>query len=137
MEKILEIQINQIMKKTTNQEPNAGLDLAGFDYANLHGEAFKKYQEIADSLQFGQKYDYEVWNAGSKMKFGLDENTGEKYQFIDGIVLYAAKPIEVVRISALQARELNSHVTHLTGNEYRNTSKYLLLKKPAKELEVA
>lgn len=124
-------------KTQSELEPNAGLDLAGFDYTNLTGENFKKYREIESSLEYGKKYDFEVWNAGSKLKFGVDEDTGNKYQYLDGIILYAAKPIEVTRISALQAKELNNHVTHLTGNEYRNTSKYLLLKKVSKELEAA
>lgn len=123
-------------QKSTN-EPNAGLDLAGIDYTNLTGANFEAYKEIESRLEFGKKYDFEVWAASSVLKFKMNENTGEKYQVMSGIQLNGAKPIEVTRISALQAREINQHVTHLQGNEYRGTSKYLLLKKPAKVAEVA
>ena len=114
-------------------EPNAALGLAKFDYTNLNGKAFEEYQSIVSSLLFNQKYDFEEWLASSKLKFRINEDTGEKYQYMDGVILNGAKPISIVRISAIQARELNAHVTHLTGNEYRGTSKYYLLKKAAKE----
>lgn len=122
------------MAKKQNAEPNAGLNLAGFDYTNLNGKSFEDYQEVVSTLLFNQKYDYEVWLATAKLKFTMDENTGEKLQIMDGIILNGAKPIEVTRISALQAKELNQHVTHLIGNEHRGTSKYLLLKKVVKEV---
>lgn len=122
--------------KPTNQpktEPNAGLELAQFDYTNLTGTAFEDYQKIERSLLFGQKYDFEVWLATSIMKFRINENSGEKEQYMNGITLNGAKPIEVTRISALQAMELNRQITHLNGAEYRGTSKYLLLKKPVNQ----
>jgi hypothetical protein len=120
-------------KKSANINPNEGLGLERFDYKKLEGQHFEDYQEIVSKLQLQEKYDFEIWKATSIVKFRMNADTGDKEAYIDGIKLNSADPVQKTRIKAMDALEINKHVSHLKGNEITSTSKYCLLAKPVSE----
>lgn len=120
-------------KEVVAKSPNDELtDLLELDYSKLQGKAFEEYEEIESELLMHSKFDYEMWLATSQFKFKLDEDTGEKIAFMNGVILHGNKPIQITRLTAAQARELNNHVK--TGAPERQNSKYYLLAKPKAEL---
>jgi len=106
-----------------------GIDLSSIDYQNLTGKAFSDYLDILDPLPLHEKYDFEEWLATSEMKFRINENTGDKEQYLAGIKLNGNKRIALTRITLRDAIELNKHVNHLNTAESRGTSKYYLMAK--------
>lgn len=119
-------------KAKTKDNPNSELELDGLDYSKLKGKDFERYQEVELSLLMNDKYDYEMWLATYDIEFDLDRQTGKPIQKMVGITLHGNKPIQLSRMTAAQARELNSHIK--TGAPERQNSKYYLLAKPKAEL---
>lgn len=122
----------RVAQKPTIEEPllspNKGLELNDIDYSNLQGPAFKQYQEVIDDLILNDKYDFEMWLATSVRKFRVNEDNGDREEYIAGIQLNGNKPIQTTRIKVKDALELNKQVSHNQGD--RGWSKYYLLKKP-------
>lgn len=110
---------------TPAPSPNTGLELPE-NYTNLEGKAFTDYQDTLGELLLNEKYDFEEWNAIILPKFRLNEDTGDKEEYINGVQLMGAKPVMTTRITLKQAIELNRFAT--TRKDDRN-SKYYLLKK--------
>lgn len=98
-------------------------DVSGIDYENLTGDNWKKYQEIETSLFMHQHYDFEQFTARPIRKFRVNEDTGEKEQYMAGIEVTGAKPKMRTRISARDARTMNVQIA--TNGLY-----YLLAKTP-------
>lgn len=119
-------------KAKTKANPNSELELDGLDYSKLKGKDFERYQEVESGLLMNDKYDYEMWLATYDIEFDLDRQTGKPIQKMVGITLHGNKPIQLSRMTAAQARELNSHIK--TGAPERQNSKYYLLAKPRPEL---
>lgn len=119
-------------KAKTKDNPNSELELDGLDYSKLKGKDFERYQEVESGLLMNDKYDYEMWLATYDIEFDLDRQTGKPIQKMVGITLHGNKPIQLSRMTAAQARELNSHIK--TGAPERQNSKYYLLAKPKAEL---
>lgn len=115
-------------KKQASESPNAGLKLHGIDYQNLNGDTFKEYQKIESALLMNEKYDYEMWLATSEFEYEIHRKTGKPVQYMVGITLNGNKPILNTRLTAIMARELNTHVK--SGATERQNSKYYLLTKP-------
>lgn len=122
-----------VTESTPTKSPNDELtDLLPINYRKLQGEDFKEYQEIESELLMNEKYDYEMWLATYEVEFDLDRKTGKPIQKMVGITIHGSEPIQLSRMTAAQARELNSHVK--TGAPERQNSKYYLLAKPKAEL---
>lgn len=121
-------------KAKTKDNPNSELELDGLDYSKLKGKDFERYQEVESSLLMNDKYDYEMWLATYDIEFDLNKQTGKPVEKMVGITLHGNKPIQLSRMTAAQARELNSHIK--TGAPERQNSKYYLLAKPKAEKEV-
>lgn len=122
-----------VPESTPTKSPNDELtELLELDYSKLQGDAFDQYQDIEADLLMNKKYDFEMWLATSQIKFKMDEDTGDKVAYMNGIILHGNKPIQLSRMTAAQSRELNSHVK--TGAPERQNSKYYLLAKPKAEL---
>lgn len=118
------------MAKTKQEQvnPNKDLALQNIDYQNLNGDTFKEYQEVVNGLFLNDKYDFEMWLATSVRKFRVNEDNGEREEYISGITLNGNKPIQLTRIKLKDALEMNKQVSHNQGE--RGNSKYFLLAKP-------
>jgi hypothetical protein len=126
--------------KTTTQQPTMP-DLSGFDYTKLTGDDYKKYIAIAGEfgvdengrprykteLQLNEKYFYEQWKAIGEKKFRLNEDTGEREEYIAGIRLTGATPIMRTKITAKNAIDLNTQLS-TNPQEHANSKFYLLAK---------
>lgn len=110
------------MKKAKVELP----DLTEFDYRNLNGQSFLNYQQIALNLPADNEFVYEQYSAFGEFKFRINENTGDKEEYLFGIKLKSSDPINVTQIPAKMARELNEQIMakHPVSN-----SRYYLLKK--------
>jgi hypothetical protein len=126
---------------TKSKQPNEGLGLEAFDYEKFDAatdqakQSFKDYLAIAGSspqnagkLDINAKYDYEVYRALSIVKYKVNEDTGEKDEYIAGLRILSSSPLQKTRVKAKDALTLNAFVTH--NAKEQQTSKYYLLAKP-------
>jgi len=101
-------------------------DLSGFDYKNLNGQSLVEYQKIAASLPLDQEFTFEQYSAFGEFRFRLNEITGEKEEYVYGIKLRNSDPINITKIPAGYARDLNAQ---LMAKHPITNSRYYLLKK--------
>ena len=111
--------------------PNEELtELIPLNYRALNGKTWETYQEIEQSLLMNDKYDYEVWLAQPTMKWRINEDTGEREQYMTGVQInngaIGGGPLMVTRISVVQARENNKHAKP-GASEARNSKYYFLV----------
>lgn len=103
-----------------------GPDLSEFDYLNLNGEAFAKYQAIALNMPADQETEYEQYMASGVFEWGFNKRTGDKEEQLVGISLKSTLPINVTKIPNGYARLMNEQVYSKMGD---SNSRYYLLKK--------
>lgn len=107
-------------------DPNADLDLSEFDYENLTGEKFAKYQALVKSLNGYQNRDFEQYMASGIFKMTLNANM-DKEEVLDGIRLNQSKPLNKTRVPVNSIRNLNAQI--MNKNNPHTNSRYYLLKK--------
>jgi hypothetical protein len=121
-------------KKTEVQEqkkpslPNDDLDLSGFDYDNLTGESFKKYQELVNSLPGHENRDFVQYMASGVFKTILNDNADKEVVLV-GIKINNIKPVNFTRVPVNVVRNLNAQI--MDRNNPASNSRYFLLKKPS------
>jgi hypothetical protein len=113
-------------KEPKIKSPNEKLKLDGFDYENLKGESFEKYQVVVDGLQKFDSYDFELYKASGVFEMTFDKNLNKVSKLV-GINLEQSKPLNTTRITAGEARDLNGQIYN--PENPRTNSKYYLLKK--------
>ena len=121
---------NKELKKVEVKEklPNDNLDLSGFDYDNLTGESFQKYQELVNSLPGHENKDFVQYMASGVFKTILNDNADKEVVLI-GIKINNIKPVNFTRVPVNVARNLNAQI--MDRNNPASNSRYFLLKKPA------
>ena len=121
---------NKELKKVEVKEklPNDKLDLSGFDYDNLTGESFQKYQELVNSLPGHENKDFVQYMASGVFKTILNDNADKEVVLI-GIKINNIKPVNFTRVPVNVARNLNAQI--MDRNNPASNSRYFLLKKPA------
>lgn len=113
---------------------NAHLDLSGFDYNNLNGEALKayfqlagRYDQVAPKLLLNQQYTFELYKAYGEFEYELDKQTGKPFKVLTGIKLRSPLPIHTTQIAAKDAMLLNAQIDN-SGPLDMNAKFYLLKK---------
>ena len=101
-------------------------ELSALDYDNLTGEDFEKYQKIAMSMPADKEFVYEQHMATGIFKFRLNQDTGEKEEYLFGIKVHSRAPINVTKIPAQHARLMNEQI--YAKFDERNSRYYLLQK---------
>ena len=121
---------NKELKKVEVKEklPNDNLDLSSFDYDNLTGESFQKYQELVNSLPGHENKDFVQYMASGVFKTILNDNA-DKEVILIGIKINNIKPVNFTRVPVNVARNLNAQI--MDRNNPASNSRYFLLKKPA------
>jgi len=114
------------VKEYNPENPNADLDLSEFDYENLKGESFAKYQALVQSLNGFQNRDFEQYMASGIFKMTLNANM-DKEEVLDGIRLNQSKPLNKNRVPVNSIRNLNAQI--MDKNNPHTNSRYYLLKK--------
>ena len=114
------------VKEYNPENPNADLDLSEFDYENLKGESFAKYQALVQSLNGFQNRDFEQYMASGIFKMTLNANM-DKEEVLDGIKLNQSKPLNKTRVPVNSIRNLNAQI--MDKNNPHTNSRYYLLKK--------
>lgn len=112
-------------KKHAKAELNSDFDLSGFDYPNLRGDAWKKYQEIESQLVAGKRYVFAIYKA-YPIKKDMYPGIPDSPKSIEGIVLVNDAPIRVVTVEAKHAMNLNAQ---LPNANMREACQYYLLAK--------
>jgi hypothetical protein len=116
-------------KKTEIKKlPNDNLDLSNFDYDNLTGESFEKYQELVNSLPGHENRDFVQYMASGVFKTILNDNADKEVVLV-GIKINNIKPVNVTRVPVNVARNLNAQI--MDRNNPSSNSRYFLLKKPS------
>lgn len=119
-------------KSNTEIKRNQIDGLQNFDWNKpIDGPTFKSYMELFGNLLLNDKYLFEEWLATSVQKFRINENTGDKEEYIAGIKLHGKEPINTTLITVKNAMTLNSFVTHNLSE--RSNSRYYLLAIPKEE----
>lgn len=113
--------------KYNPKQPNSDLDLSGFDYNNLSGESFKKYQELVNSLNGFQSRDFTQYFATGIFKMELNDRM-DKVEVLVGIKMNKTAAINNSRMPVASARDLNKQI--MDKNNPATNSRYWLLKKP-------
>lgn len=108
--------------------PNDNLDLKDFDYDNLTGESFKKYQELVNSLQGHENRDFVQYMASGVFNTILNDNADKEVVLV-GIKINNIKPVNFTRVPVNVARNLNAQI--MDRNNPASNSRYYLLKKPS------
>jgi hypothetical protein len=108
--------------------PNDNLDLSEFDYDNLTGESFTKYQELVNSLPGHENRDFVQYMASGVFKTILNDNADKEVVLI-GIKINNIKPVNFTRVPVNVARNLNAQI--MDRNNPASNSRYYLLKKPS------
>lgn len=142
------------MSKTQTLEkpklPNSELDLAGFNYRQLVGEDFERYQKIVKSLNQRASYDWVQYKAVGVWNRYKDPQTGQNKWggVLVGIELVDTSPINYTR---MEARHMETWATDRNGDEHmgglnaqiynkennRANSRYYLLRLPESEVNNA
>ena len=120
---------NKELKKVEVKEklPNDDLDLSEFDYDNLTGESFQKYQDLVNSLPGHENKDFVQYMASGVFKTILNDNA-DKEVILIGIKINNIKPVNTTRVPVNVARNLNAQI--MDRNNPASNSRYYLLKKP-------
>lgn len=117
-------------KKQTEEKkselPNDNLDLSGFDYDNLTGESWEKYEKLVNSLPGHENRDFVQYMASGVFKTILDDNADKKI-ILTGIRINNIKPVNYTRIPVNMARNMNAQI--MDRNNPPSNSRYYLLKK--------
>ena len=121
---------NKELKKVEVKEklPNDDLDLSEFDYDNLTGESFQKYQELVNKMPGHENKDFVQYMASGVFKTILNDNA-DKEVILIGIKINNIKPVNYTRVPVNIARNLNAQI--MDRNNPASNSRYFLLKKPA------
>jgi len=121
---------NKELKKVEVKEklPNDNLELSSFDYDNLTGESFQKYQDLVNSLPGHENKDFVQYMASGVFKTILNDNA-DKEVILIGIKINNIKPVNTTRVPVNVARNLNAQI--MDRNNPPSNSRYFLLKKPA------
>ena len=106
--------------------PNDNLDLSGFDYDNLTGESFEKYQELVNKLPGHENRDFVQYMASGVFKTVLNDNA-DKVIVLVGIKINQIKPVNQTRVPVQVVRNLNAQI--MDRNNPASNSRYYLLKK--------
>jgi hypothetical protein len=106
--------------------PNADLDLSGFNYNNLTDESFNEYMKLVDKLPGHQNRDFVQYMASGVFKTVLNDNA-DKVLVITGIKINRADPVNSTRIPVAMARDLNRQI--MNRDNPSTNSRYYLLKK--------
>ena len=114
------------VKQYNPEKPNEDLDLSGFDYDNLNGESFEKYQALIKSLNGFQNRDFVQYMASGIFKVELNDNADKVHRLV-GIRINNPRPVNQTRIQINLATNLNDQI-HDRNNPASN-SRYYLLKK--------
>jgi len=122
----------------SRQKQTTRPDVSQFDYSKMAAQStndaiyekeklhFASYQEVVQSLMNNEKYDYEMWLASATFEEVMVRQNGKQVKAIKlvGVRLNGNKPIQLTRMTKIQADEINKHVS-IDGH----TSKYLFLAK--------
>jgi hypothetical protein len=116
------------------KNPNAVLNL-DFDYNNLTGEEFKRYNELLESLcpvlgikeHTFKSFDFELYRAKPIFKERFPGLPNTPRDFIGIELIEDKQPLFKTRITIRNARDLNSQI--INANHNSRWGKYYLLKK--------
>lgn len=95
------------------ENKNEGLDLEGFDYNNLSGDDFKKYENLIKSLDWNSLYDFELYKAVPVKEARYPGMEGTPFDVV-GIKLISTTPIAKSRITAKAVTNLNAQLPNGT-----------------------
>ena len=116
----------EIKEEPKEVKPNDNLDLSGFDYNNLTGESFEKYQELVNKLPGHENRDFVQYMASGVFKTVLNGNA-DKVIVLVGIKINNIKPVNQTRVPVQIVRNLNAQI--MDRNNPPSNSRYYLLKK--------
>jgi hypothetical protein len=105
--------------------PNASLDLSGFNYKQLNGEEFKKYNDFIDTLLLDNNYDFVLHKAAPIVVDRYPGMKGSPKDFT-GITIKNDTPEHTTRITVRDAKMYNTQILNDHG---RVNGKFYLLKK--------
>ena len=106
---------------------NDELDLSEFDYSNLNGESFRKYEALVNSLPGQKKADFIQVRAYGIHKKKQDDQL-RAIPYVDGLIIKDLRPINTTRIEVRYIRDLNRQIENPDTPD--TNSRYYLLKKP-------
>jgi len=116
----------EIKEEPKEVKPNDNLDLSGFDYNNLTGESFEKYQELVNKLPGHENRDFVQYMASGVFKTILNDNADKEVVLV-GIKINNIKPVNQTRVPVQIVRNLNAQI--MDRNNPPSNSRYYLLKK--------
>lgn len=106
---------------------NDDLDLSAFDYDNLKGESFAKYETMIKSANGFKDRDFTQYMASGIFETKFDANLN-KVEVLVGIRINNIKPVNHTRIPVRMAIDLNRQI--MNKDNPATNSRYYLLKKP-------
>lgn len=132
-------------KKSDPKNPNASLDLSGFDYKKLNGDSFKKYvalvgdrsytefnaesgeeKPINGKLSLDDSYDFQLFRCKPVRKQRFPGVQGTPWDYV-GLELVRDTPDHASRMTVRHALEFNAQI--MNAHSMAGHGKYYLLKK--------
>lgn len=132
-----EVKAKVVKKEYDPAAPNAHLDLTGFDYSKMTGQAFIDYNKLIASLPNHKLFDFKVMRVEAIKEERYEGIEGSPRDVV-GFKITNNEPIQsFTRVTTKQAIEMNGildeklhskkGLCNIVGGQFQHNNRYFLL----------